>query len=173
MLENGIEVLLFVWYLIFAFTALVFEPLYYFGCNWNGLTCTLAHNSPLLEIIRQIWFIYAHYDPIFYDMPLWLRILCGIEVFLFGPLYVLTAWGLYKKTPWLNFVALPFSGALIYSTIVYFAMEVLEEVEGTNLLVVFLVNLPWTIIPILLLYRLYQIDKKDQPNRKAEMAKNN
>jgi hypothetical protein len=77
-----------------------------------------------------------------------------IEVFIFGPLYLIFAYGFYYNTWWLRDLALPFSGALIYSTIVYFAMEALEMVPGTNMAIVFAVNLPWTILPCLVLYRL-------------------
>jgi hypothetical protein len=33
-------------------------------------------------------------------------------------------------------------------------MEALEMVPGTNMAIVFAVNLPWTILPCLVLYRL-------------------
>ena len=90
----------------------------------------------------------------FYNVPMWLRVMCSIEVFLFGPLYVLTAIGMAYETKWFVNLALPFSGALIYSTVVYFAMEIIENMPGTNLGFVFLINLPWTIVPMLLLHQI-------------------
>ena len=89
-------------------------------------------------------------------MPLWLRILCAIEVFIFGPLYLICAYGLCFKKQWLAQIALPFCGALVYSTVVYFAMEVLDQVPGTNMALVFIVNIPWTIFPIILIGRVIQ-----------------
>jgi uncharacterized protein (DUF983 family) len=55
-----------------------------------------------------------------------------------------------------------FSGALIYSTIVYFVMEILEADARTNLWMIFLVNIPWTIIPILSTYRIATLIKRSQ-----------
>lgn len=156
---KGIDLFLFVWYCVFAFTALVFEPAYYFGCNWNANVCELAASNDIIRMVRDVWLIYCRWDPMFYVVPMWLRVLCTIEVFLFGPLYAVVAYGLWAKAKWLTAWSLPFSGALIYSTIVYFAMEIIENLPGTNILIVFIVNIPWTIIPIILLYRVLQ-DKK-------------
>ena len=147
---------LIAWFIVFTFTAIVFEPLYYFGCDWS-LACPAAANSSLLSNTRDLWAIYVSWDPLFDHPPLWLRVLCTIEVFLFGPLYALTAYGLYFQRPWLPAVAYSFSGALVYSTIVYFLMEILENVPGTNFTAVFLVNIPWTIVPLMLVHRLVSV----------------
>ncbi len=150
---HQINTFLFLWYVVFGFTALVFEPAFYFGCAWSGRACPGAHDSSVIEAVWQVWKIYIQYDPLFLDIPDWLRVLCSIEVFLFGPLYLITAWGIFYQSSWLRAIATPFSGALIYSTIVYFAMEIIENVPGTNLWLVFAVNLPWTIVPSILLWR--------------------
>jgi hypothetical protein len=151
---SSLDTFIFAWYCLFGFVALVFEPLYYFGCEWNGETCPLAETYPFIGHVRDIWAIYNQFDPMFFNVPRWLQVMCMIEVFIFGPLYLITAYGFYFRSSWLHAVALPFSGALIYSTIVYFAMEAWDLVPGTNMVVVFAVNLPWTIVPALLLFRL-------------------
>jgi hypothetical protein len=147
-------VLIFV-FVLFGFVALIFEPLYYFGCRWQGDLCPL---SPFL-VVREtgkIWNIYCHWDPLFKNVPLWLQVLCCIEVFVFGPLYLVCAFGLKYRRTWLNNIALPFCGALVYSTLVYFAMEILDIQAGTNLPLVFVINIPWTIFPIVLGYRVIE-----------------
>lgn len=149
----SLDTTLIAWLIVFAFTAVAFEPLYYFGCDWSSACPASAHSS-LLSHVRDLWRIYVAWDPLFDHPPLWLRILCTIEVFVFGPLYAITAYGLYFRKPWLPVVAYCFSGALVYSTIVYFLMEALENFPGTNLLAVFLVNIPWTIVPMVLIFRL-------------------
>mmetsp|Transcript_1215 Transcript_1215/g.1229 ORF Transcript_1215/g.1229 Transcript_1215/m.1229 type:complete len:91 (+) Transcript_1215:2-274(+) len=90
--------------------------------------------------------------------------MCSIEVFLFGPLYFVCAYGLQYKLKWLPYIALPFCGALFYSTIVYFAMELIEPLPGTNMIAVILVNIPWSILPILLSLRVLQDDFKLKKN---------
>jgi hypothetical protein len=152
------RVLIFVFWL-FAFVALVFEPLYYYGCNWELSNC---QHSPfqIIQIVGKIWAIYDQWDPLFISIPLWLQIMCTIEVFLFGPLYAICAYGLQTKAQWLPAVALPFCGALFYSTIVYFAMEFLDPLPETNLFAVIVVNIPWSIFPVLLAWRVLQTDLK-------------
>jgi hypothetical protein len=154
------------WYCIFAFVALAFEPLYYFGCSWNGLDCPLAKTNQIIYYVKEMWLLYCLWDPMFYSVPLWLRVLCSIEVFLFGPLYVLTVIGLVYDSDWIYPLALVFGGALVYSTFVYFIMEIIENIEGTNFLVVFLVNVPWTILPLLLIYQVVQKSSNKSQSRK-------
>jgi hypothetical protein len=166
---TSFDAVLIGWYVLFGVVALSFEPAYYFGCEWSGLLCPAAAKSPVMRGIRDLWMIYAHWDPLFLEVPLWLRVLCSIEVFVFGPLYLITAWGILRRASWLKALALPFSGALVYSTGVYFTMELLEAMPGTNMLMVFAVNLPWTIVPLMLMWRCCAdgkaTDPRDDDNR--------
>jgi hypothetical protein len=148
---NKTELVLVLSLWLFAFVALVFEPLYYFGCDWSYDKCS---SSPyqIVRIVGEMWAIYCPWDPLFWDIPSWLKIMCIIEVVIFGPLYAVVAYGLQYKRAWVKDVALPFSGALFYSTVVYFAMEVVYHAEEANLLLVFVINIPWSIIPVLLAY---------------------
>lgn len=168
-LKSSLDYFIFSWFCLFAFVALIFEPLYYFGCDWNGLTCPLAASNDVVNHTRNLWMIYAAWDPMFYVVPMWLRVMCYIEVFIFGPLYVITVYGMYYAAPWFSSVALPFAGALIYSTIVYFAMEVIENMPGTNMWLVFAVNLPWTIIPLLLVYRIATVGVEAKTTNKMKL----
>jgi hypothetical protein len=104
------------------------------------------------EQVLWSWSWYTCFDPVFELPPLWLRVMCWIEVVVFGPLYWISAFALANRRPWARSVVLPFAGALLYSTIVYFALELGSEiVPGTNALVVLLVNAPWTVLPVLLI----------------------
>ncbi len=161
-LQNDLDLYIFNFFVLFGFVALIFEPLYYFGCQWNGVECPLAKTNALIAVIRDIWMFYGQWDPLFKVVPLWLQVMCSIEVFIFGPLYVYVA--LAMKYNWQSLATIGplFGGALIYSTIVYFAMEVLEADENTNMLMIFLVNIPWTIVPILSSYRIAKLIKQSQ-----------
>ena len=99
-------------------------------------------------VTLRVWRLYTRFDPVFEAPPAWLRAMCWAEVLLFGPLYFVTAWGLARWAAWARFVALPFAGALLYSTLLYFALELSSGgVPGTSTPVVLLVNLPWTLLP--------------------------
>lgn len=146
---------------IFAFTALVFEPMYYFGCNWDYANCATS-TFPLVAEVGEVWKIYNQWDPLFFSPPPWLKVMCTIEVLIFGPLYALSAYGLQVNACWLPYVALPFCGALFYSTVVYFAMEFIYMEPGTDPLMVFIVNIPWSIFPVLLSWRVLNIAKHNK-----------
>ena len=83
--------------------------------------------------------------------------MCTIEVLAFGPLYALSAYGLHYRCKWLPYVALPFTGALFYSTVVYFWMDFVYPEPGTDMIMVFIVNIPWSIFPVLLGYRVIDL----------------
>ena len=138
---------------IMLFVAWYFEPVVVWLCGWEGLRTA----SCKATLIGQLWLYYAEtFDPIFLALPVWLRIMCSLDTFLFGPLYLLCLCALLRsqvEKRWFLLLALPGAGALIYSTLVYFAYEVIEESHRAQLLWVFVVNLPWTLAPFLLIAR--------------------
>jgi hypothetical protein len=98
----------------------------------------------------RVWRVYTQYDPVFEAPPEWLVAMCWIEVLLFGPLYFAAAWAVARRPPWARAVLLPFAGALLYSTLLYYALELRAPVPGTSAAAVLLVNAPWTLVPLLL-----------------------
>ena len=98
--------------------------------------------------MNRIWRIYADWDPLFIRVPPFLRIMCGLEVFVFGPCYLISAMVLRCRVlpPWFPCFSLFFSGALFYSTVLYFAYEWLFAPSAyVNVTMVALVNAPWAI----------------------------
>mmetsp|Transcript_11388 Transcript_11388/g.18534 ORF Transcript_11388/g.18534 Transcript_11388/m.18534 type:complete len:168 (+) Transcript_11388:161-664(+) len=167
MSSNLDRCLVYVFY-VFAFTALVFEPLYYLGCDWNFESCLYEESSALVKYTKAVWSVYNQWDPLFTAPPDWLKVMCYIEVFIFGPLYALSAYGLQYRCKWLPYVTLPFSGALFYSTVVYFVMEFAYPEPGTNLMMVLIVNIPWSIFPVLLAYRVIVLIQRPQEIKKKD-----
>ena len=49
-----------------------------------------------------------------------------------------------------------FVGAIVYSTLVYFGIEVLGEWERADMLWVFIINIPYTVVPLLLGWRIWE-----------------
>jgi hypothetical protein len=143
----------------FALVALVFEPTVYFGClSSDGASVVADWRISHCEEgwIDNMWRVYADWDPLFIRVPPFLRIMCTIEVFVFGPCYVICALGLSQRPPpmWLPGFALLFSGALLYSTSVFFLYEYLFAPSAfVNLPMLALVHGPWTIVPCVLAWR--------------------
>jgi hypothetical protein len=138
------------------FVAWFFEPYVVALCGWEGLETASCQR----DVIGQLWFFYAKtFDPVFLNLPTWLRLVCSLDTFVFGFFYAASIYALRTNRVtqrWYVLLALPMCGALIYSTIVYFGYELLAEAHRCSLLWVFVVNLPWTLCPLLLLLRLGQ-----------------
>jgi uncharacterized membrane protein YobD (UPF0266 family) len=82
--------------------------------------------------------------------------MCGIDAFVFGPFYLVLIYALSRARSWIRIPALLYGAAIVYSTAVYFGYEVLDAANRreANLLAVFLINIPFTIVPLLLLWRM-------------------
>ncbi len=129
---------------LFAFTSLVMEPYFVFGVDYAR-----AHDP-----FAAGWLWYARFDPAFVDRPLFLRVVCGVDLFVFGPFYLVAIYALVRARAWIRVPMYLWAGAIVYSTLVYFAWEILGESARANLPVVVGVNIPYTIVPILAAVRM-------------------
>ena len=140
------------WFGVFAFTSLFMEQYVTFGVDLAEATDPLG----------RAWYWYASsFDPVFLDTPLWLRIMCTIDGYVFGPFYLVLIYAFIRGRNWIRVPALIYGAAIIYSTALYFGWEFLDAANRgrANLLGVFLVNIPYTIVPLLLMWRV----RKPQP----------
>jgi len=132
---------------LFAVSSIVYEQFIVFGVD-------LATTR---DIFGRSWYWYASsFDPIFLDTPLWLRIMCTIDAYVFGPFYLVLVYAFTRGKNWIRVPALLYGAAILYSTAVYFGYEFLHETNRAeaNLLAVFLVNVPYTVVPLLLMWRV-------------------
>ena len=64
-----------------------------------------------------------------------------------------------RRRNWIRLPALLYGSAMLYSIAVYVLMEVFSEhAAQTNLPMVLLIGAPYTIIPLLLVYRMWKPD---------------
>jgi len=132
---------------VFAVSSLVYEQFIVFGVDLANAT----------DLFGRSWYWYARsFDPVFLDPPLWLRIMCAIDAYVFGACYVVFVFAFVKGRNWVRIPALLYGSAIVYSTVVYFGWEFLDEANRSqaNLLAVFVVNVPYTLVPLLLLWRV-------------------
>ncbi len=130
---------------LFAFISFVMEIFTTFGVDLK----TAA------DPFGKLWYFYASsWDPLFLNPPLYLRVMSGIDAFIFGPLYLVAAYGLARAREWVRIPGLIMVSAVVYSTLVYFGVEFIGETARANLMMVVLINIPYTIVPLLLGFRL-------------------
>lgn len=142
--QRRFDLALVVCFSVFAFTSLVMEMYIVFGVDLRAAT----------DPFGRAWLLYTRWDPLFLDTPIWLRIMCGIDGFVFGPFYLVLIWALVRGRAWIRIPALLYVSAIVYSTLVYFGYEFVAERERANLAMVVLINVPYTIAPLLLGWRM-------------------
>jgi len=133
---------------IFAFTSLFLEQWIVWGVDLQAAT----------DPVARAWRWYAEsFDPLLLDRRLGIRITFGIDAFVFGTFYLVLVYAFIRRRNWIRLPALLYGAAMLYSIVVYLLMEILSEhTEETNLWMVLLFTAPYTIVPLLLIYRMWK-----------------
>jgi hypothetical protein len=145
--ERPFDLFLVFWFFAFSISSFVFEQFIVFGVDLSTTT----------DVFGRTWYWYARsFDPVFLDTPLWLRIMCTIDGYVFGAFYPVFIYAFVRGRNWVRIPALLYGSAIVYSTVVYFAWEFLDAAnrQSANLPAVVIVNIPYTIVPLLLMWRV-------------------
>ncbi len=108
--------------------------------------------------LGRAWFWYAEtYDPLLLDRLLSIRVMFGIDAFVFGTFYLVLVYAFVRRRNWIRMPALLYGAAMFYSIVVYVLMEAFSEhAQQTNLPMVLLIGAPYSIIPLLLVWRMWK-----------------
>jgi len=145
--ERPMDIILVFWFSVFCISSFIFEQFIVFGVDLSRTT----------DIFGRTWYWYAKsFDPIFLDTPIWLRVMCTIDGYVFGACYPFFIYALVKCRNWIRIPALMYGAAIVYSTLVYFGWEFFDPTNRAeaNLLAVFIINIPYTIVPLILIWRV-------------------
>jgi hypothetical protein len=147
--ERRVDIFFAVVFAAFTITSLISDLLPTIGVDFSRPSANFFANS-------NYW--YAHdADPLFMNPPAWMRIVTGLSAFVYMPFYVMLVVSLIKG--W-NAIQLP---SVVYATmistitgIIVFGVEFFgEEPLRTGNPAKFLAfNLPYVLIPLLLLVRM-------------------
>ncbi|TAM70178.1 MAG: DUF2781 domain-containing protein [Microbacteriaceae bacterium] len=147
--RRWIDIVFIVVFSAFAITSLISDLLPTIGVD-------IAHPSANFFVNSNWW--YAHdTDPLFMTPPVWMRIVTGLSAFVYLPFYVVLVISLFRG--W-NRIQLP---SVIYATmiasitgIVVFGVEFFGEPQWVtpNPVKFLAFNLPYVLLPILLLIRM-------------------
>lgn len=147
--ERRIDIFFAVVFSFFALTCAISDAL-------PTLGITLSPNSANALARANYWYA-ATTDPLFMNPPVWMRFVTGLSAFVYGPFYVLLVYCLLKGK---NGIQLP---SVIYATmissitgIIVFGVEFFGEPQyrTPNALKFLLFNLPYVLLPLLLLIRM-------------------
>jgi hypothetical protein len=108
-------------------------------------------------LARSNWW-YAHdADPMFMHPPMWMRFVCGLSAFVYGPFYVVLVWCLLKGRNWVQLPSVMYATMISTITgVVVFGVEFFGEPElrTLNPAKFLAFNLPYVVLPLLLLVRM-------------------
>ena len=145
--RRSFDLALVAWFVVFAFTSLVMEMYITFSVDLARATDPLG----------RVWFWYADsFDPIFLDPPYFLWLMCTLDAFVFGPFYLVLIVAFVRGWSWIRLPAILYVSAILYSTVIYFGVESTEEAHRANLTMVLLINIPYTLVPVALLGRVWR-----------------
>ena len=133
------SILVVVW-AVFTFNSFVFDPYTIFGVDLEKCTDPIG---------RLLYWYGSKFDPMFLNPSIWFRTSMAIGAFVFGPFYLVGIYAIVHKKEWIQNWALLYAAGGVYEVVQYFVAEFVTAGPGTNFTVMFALNVPWLIIPIL------------------------
>jgi hypothetical protein len=143
--RRGIEAFFIVTFVAFALTSFLFDR--------TGAIDNIAPDSSD-PFARALYWYAVKYDPLLVANPLFLQVMSAISAFVFGPLYLVLAWGLYQRRPWFRTPAVVWAWTMLYSMSVHVAVELWGDHPPPNLLVFTAIYAMYALFPALLLLHL-------------------
>jgi hypothetical protein len=101
---------------------------------------------------------YAHdADPLFMNPPVWMRFVTGLSAFVYGPFYLVLVYALLTGRNWIQLPAVIYATMIsVITGIIVYGVEFFGEPEfqTQNPLKFLAFNLPYVVIPLILLARM-------------------
>ena len=142
----------------------------FFAAVFALFACTSAISDAIptlgLEISRHAptWFGRANWsyghdtDPLFIHPPVWMRFVTGLSAFVYGPFYLVLVYALVRGRNWIQVPAIMYATAIsVITGVIVFGAEFFGEdpaMRVQNVPKFLALNLPYVIVPILLLARM-------------------
>lgn len=134
---------------------------------WAIVSCVISDAIPTLGIVQSAdspnilaqWnYAYASVnDPLFLNPPVWMRFVTGLSAFVYAPFYVFLVYALIRGRNWIQLPAVIYATLIVGITgVIVFGVEFFGEPEWRtpNPAGFLAFNLPYVLIPLLLLIRM-------------------
>lgn len=135
--------------------------------SWAFLTCIISDAIPTLGIVEspdspnilaRLNYNYAIVnDPLFLHPPVWMRFVTGLSAFVYSIFYIFLVYALVRGRNWIQLPAVIYATMIASITgVIVFGVEFFGEPEWRtpNPLGFLMYNLPYVLIPLLLLIRM-------------------
>ncbi len=147
--QRGIDIFFIFIFLTFAVTSGISDAV-------PTLGIPVRPDSPYYWGRANFWYA-NNCDPLILNAPVWMRFVTGLSAFVYGPFYLVLAFALYRGKNWIQLPAVVYATAIsVITGVVVFGVEFFGEPEWRclNPAKFLAFNLPYVIIPLLLLIRM-------------------
>jgi hypothetical protein len=111
--------------------------------------------GPLIDLVH--WYG-RHYDPLLMARPAFWRMTIWIDVLLFGPFYLFAIYAFVRARAWIRVPALVWSGMMLSNVLILLMEERFGSFQTPNFGAVLGANLPWLLLPLLMMIRMRKND---------------
>lgn len=103
---------------------------------------------------------YGHtFDPLLIARPAWWRATIWIDVLFFGPFYAAAIYAFVRGKNWIKVPALVYSGMMLSNVLIILFEEIYGPFPAPQIGIVLLLNLPWLLMPLYIIYRVSRSPK--------------
>ncbi len=107
--------------------------------------------APMVDAIH--WYG-QHIDPVLMARPVWWRMTIWIDTVFFGPLYVFAVYAFVRGREWIRIPSIIWGSMLMTNVTIILGEEWAGSHPTPHFPLVLALNLPWLVIPILVIYRM-------------------
>jgi hypothetical protein len=147
--QRKIDLFFIVIFSLFTVTSLISDLLPTIGVDFSHPSSNFFANSN--------WW-YAHdTDPLFMHPPTWMRIVTGLSAFAYMPFYIVLVVSIVRGWNWIQLPSVIYATSIsVLTGVVVFGVEFFGEPQfhTQNPLKFLAFNLPYVLVPILLLVRM-------------------
>ncbi len=93
-------------------------------------------------------------DPLLMARPVWWKMTIWLDVLFYGPFYACAIYAFIQGKDWIRIPALIYSGAMFAGVFIILGEEIAGPNATPHLPIVLLLNLPWLLMPVLVVYRM-------------------
>lgn len=132
---------------VFLFNALVVNP------YLVSRSVTADSHSPIAKLLY--WYV-SHIDPLSLELPLWLAFSLTAGT-CFAVYFFAAAYAFHKKREWIRPWTMLWAGAVVFEVGQFLTVSLIDPLPGTNIVGLLSINLPWLLLPIALVWRVWEM----------------
>ncbi len=95
-----------------------------------------------------------HIDPVLMARPVWWRMTIWIDTVFFGPFYLVAIYAYIRGREWIRTPSIIWASMLMTNVIIILGEERAGSNPTPDFPLVLALNLPWLIVPALVIYRM-------------------